>query len=147
MRMRWRINRVDIDLDKMSVVCTKAEKDLAQQVFKDTREYVPFREGVFDRRSRVIGNIIEYSGNMVNYLWEGKKMVNAATGKGPRIIPDVGPRWPKYATLAPTSIPLKYTHDFHSKAQDHWMDASMHDNMKKWADIAEEAIANGYNHY
>ena len=54
------------------------------------------------------------------YLYYGNRMVNSKTGKGPRWIPGVGYRWPKGATLRPTTTPLNYTTTFHPLAGPYW---------------------------
>ncbi len=147
MKTKVKVNRVDVDSGAFCKACTKAERILAQQIHKDTEVYVPMLTGTFSRNSRVLGSIIEYVGDQTGYLWAGVKMVNAKTGKGPRVIPGVGPRWPKHAVLAPTSEPLNYTKDFHPKAGPAWMDRSEADNHRRWKTVAEEAVANGYNDY
>lgn len=141
MRVKYKITRYDnITPADFGVAASEAEKRLAQRMARDTEEFVPFLSGKFAKNTRVINNLVIYQGDQVRYLYEGVKMVNAATGKGPRLIPDVGPRWPKYAELAPTSEPLTFTKSEHPLAQSHWMDASERKNGKKWADLAEEAI-------
>lgn len=147
MRIKISMTRADIDPAAIQAVCTKAEMLLAQQIAKDTRPFVPALTSVFDRSTKVIGNKIVYTGDQVNYLWEGVRMVNAATGKGPRYIPDVGYRWPKGAQLRPTTTPLKYSTEMHPRAQSHWMDASERENGRKWAEYAERLIANGFDKY
>ena len=142
-----KLSRCDIRTSDFVRACTHAERILAQQMHKDTRTFVPMLTGVFDRNSRVIGNIIEYRGDQANYLWHGVKMINKATGAGPMIIPGVGPRWPKGAQLVPTRAPINYTKDFHPLAGDHWMDRSERANGKRWTKTAEEAVAHGFDKY
>lgn len=121
----------------------KLENALAWQILKDTDEFVPALTGSFAIISHVIGNVIVYPGPYARYLWHGKAMVNAATGKGPRYIPEVGWRWPKGAILKPTSRPLKFNTSVHAKAQSHWMDASRAKNMKKWERMGAKIYADG----
>ena len=54
------------------------------------------------------------------YLHEGKVMVNAATGKGPGVIPGVGPRWRRGTQLKATGRPLTYTLTKNPEAGPHW---------------------------
>lgn len=146
MRKRYKLTRFDdIEPADFGVAATAAEKRLAQQMASDTEPYVPALTGVFARNTRVINNMIIYQGDQVFYLWKGHKMVNAKTGKGPRLIPDVGYRWPLHAKLRETSQPLTYTKSMHPKAQDHWMEASEKKNGNAWAQLAEEAIARELN--
>ena len=145
--MRLKVKVTKLGLSDVGKACTAAEKVLAQEIHKSTRPYVPMLTGAFDRNSRVIGNVIEYVGDQVNYLWNGVKMVNSKTGAGPRVIPGVGPRWPKGATLVPTAAPLHYTTDHHAKAGPAWMERSERDNGRKWQEIGEEAVAHGLDKY
>lgn len=120
--------------------CKQAETALAVQVLKDTRPFVPALTGVFSNLARVDKNEVVYTGDQVRYLYEGKVMVDAATGKGPMNIPDVGLRWHKGATLTPTEKDLVFTTDMHPKAQAHWMEASYEQNAEKWAAVGEKAV-------
>lgn len=120
--------------------CKQAETALAMQVLKDTRPFVPALTGVFSNLARVDKNEVVYTGDQVRYLYEGKVMVDAATGKGPMNIPDVGLRWHKGATLTPTEKDLVFTTDMHPKAQAHWMEASYEQNAEKWANVGEKAV-------
>lgn len=133
----------NIDPNLLTGRASKVEKALAWQILKDTDEYVPARTGVFAAMAHVIGNVIIYTGRQVHYLWHGVAMVNSATGKGPRYIPEVGWRWPKGAILAPTDRPLNISTSMHAKAQSHWMDASSAHNMKKWEKIALKVYTDG----
>lgn len=131
-----------IDPKLLKKPCSKAEVILANQIKKDTTTYVPMLSGSQAERAYVDGNVLVYPGPYARYLWAGKVMVNAATGKGPANIPNVGPRFPLGATLMPTARELTYTKDFHPKAQDHWFEASKRDNMDKWLRVAEKAVKN-----
>lgn len=122
---------------------SKLERALAWQILKDTTEFVPALTNSLTIRSHVIGNRIVYPGPYANYLWHGVAMVNAATGKGPMYIPEVGYRWPKGAILKPTNRPLKFNTSVHAKAQSHWMDASCAQNMAKWAKMGAKIYTDG----
>lgn len=120
--------------------CKQAEPALAVQVLKDTRPFVPALTGVFSNLARVDKNEVVYTGDQVRYLYEGKVMVDAVTGKGPMNIPDVGIRWHKGATLRPTDRDLVFTTDMHPNAQSHWMEASYEKNAENWAADGEKAV-------
>lgn len=120
--------------------CKAAEIVVATQALKDTIPFVPALTGVFSNMARTDGNEIVYTGDQARYLYEGKVMVDAATGKGPMNIPDVRLRWHKGATLTPTAKDLVFTTDMHPQAQSHWMDASYKKNGDKWARVAEKAV-------
>ena len=63
-----------------------------------------------------INTFVPYARN----LHEGKVMVNAATGKGPGVIPGVGPRWRRGTQLKATGRPLTYTLTKNPEAGPHW---------------------------
>ena len=122
---------------------TKLERALAWQILKDTVPFVPALTGSLSIRSHVIGNRIVYPGPYARYLWHGKVMVNAATGKGPMNIPEIGYRWPRGAILKPTGRDLKFNTSMHAKAQSHWMDASKAQNMARWARMGVKIYTDG----
>lgn len=133
----------NIDPNLLTGRATKLEKALAWQILKDTEDFLPALTGSFTTRSYVVGNKIVYPGPYAWYLWYGKAMVNAATGKGPMYIPEVGYRWPKGAILKPTNRDLNFNTSMHSKAQSHWMDASKRQNMAKWTKIGAKVYTDG----
>lgn len=133
---------------------SKAEETLTQQVARDTEDFVPFLSGSLANRTIVDGNLIVYPGPYARYLYYGKKMVDAATGKGPmKIIGDDGvPVWRfrKGATLKPKygeDSDLEYTKEGlkgkgHKNAQAFWFDASKAQNLDKWLRISERMMKN-----
>ena len=135
--------KTNIDASLLSGRATKTEQALAWQILKDTDPFVPAKTLSFAHRAYVKGNYIIYSGPYARYLWYGKRMVNAATGKGPRYIPEVGWRWPKGAVLKPTDEPLNISTAVHKDATAMWVNASKARNMKKWAQIAARIYTDG----
>lgn len=133
----------NIDPNLLSGRATKLEKAMAWQVFKDTRPFVPAKTMSLNQRSYVRGSYIVYPGPYARYLYYGKVMVNAKTGKGPMFIPEVGYRWPKGAILRPTNRDLKISTAVHKDATSHWMDVSLARNGKRWDDIARRIYTNG----
>ena len=129
--------------DKLAEVSTKAEHIVALQVRKDTSPYVPAHTRSLDTRTRVDGQQIIYPGPYAKYLYYGKVMVDAATGKGPmRIVSEDGTeviRFRKGAKLRPTDRDLKIQRSMHPKAQSHWFEASKAKNLPKWLRVAKEA--------
>lgn len=123
---------------------SKAEHTVANQVKSDTEPFVPMLTGSQVNRTRVIGNSIIYPGPYARYLYYGKVMVDAATGKGPmRIVDELGNeyiRFRKGAKLKPTSRPLKYTKDFHKDAGPRWFERSKAKNLDKWLRVARKAV-------
>lgn len=129
--------------ERLASASEKAEHTVAIQVQKDTSPYVPFLTGSLDTRTRVDGSYIIYPGPYARYLYYGKVMVDAATGKGPmRIVSKDGTeviRFRKGATLKPIDRDLKIQRSMHPKAQSFWLEASKAKNFPKWLRVAKEA--------
>ena len=94
-----------------------------KNVLQRIQAYMPYRTGntidLTINHSPISKPAINTFTNYARYLHEGKVMVNAATGKGPGMVPGVGPRWKKYTELKATDRPLVYTKK-HPKAGSHW---------------------------
>lgn len=122
----------------------EVQKFLTLTISRRIGRYMPHVSGFLEtKEKRITGPTrIEVVGPEVKYLYYGKKMVNAQTGKGPAYIPDVGYRYRKGTKLKPTDTPLEYTKTFNPNAGPFW-DRRM---MAEEADeIGEEvsAYANG----
>ena len=106
--------------------------------------YMPHVTGALETKQKYIASptSIEVVGPQVKYLYFGKRMVNAKTGKGPGYIKDVGYRYRKGTKLVPTGEPLNYTKTFNPRAGPFW-DRRMMAAEKE--EIGEEvsAYANG----
>lgn len=76
-------------------------------------------------------NQIIYPGPYARYLYYGKLMVDPATGSS-------------YAQKGATKVladkNLVFNKAMHSKAQDHWFEASKAENMNKWLRVAGKAV-------
>lgn len=138
--IRFNVKKELINTKLLQVPCSRAESVLANQALKDTDRYVPMLTGSLKQRAHVQGNMLIYPGPYARYLYEGKAMVNAATGKGPMLIPDVGYRWPKGAKLRASDKDLVFTHDFHPDAQARWFEVSKAQYIKKWERVTEKAV-------
>ena len=86
--------------------------------------YMPYRTGVTIKLTQAQSPISQPEINTfvpyARYLHEGKVMVNAATGKGPGVIPGIGPRWRRGTHLKATGRPLTYTLTKNPEAGPHW---------------------------
>ena len=93
-------------------------------VLRHIVRYIPYRTGATIKLTQAqspvsqpeINTFVPYA----RYLHEGKVMVNAATGKGPGVIPGVGPRWRRGTQLKATGRPLTYTLTKNPEAGPHW---------------------------
>ena len=95
-----------------------------QNVLRRIKRYMPFQSGATYKITVIQTDIrkpeIVTDTPYAEYLFEGKKMVNAKTGKGPALIPGVGYRYKKGTTLKRTESPLSYTKTKNPKAGPHW---------------------------
>lgn len=109
----------------------KAQTAVAIQAQKDTSPYVPALTGDLDRRTKVDGSLIIYPGPQSRMLYNGKLMVDPATGSSYA---------PKGTTKVLTDKNLVFNKVMHSQAQDHWFEASKAENMDKWLRVAGKAV-------
>lgn len=132
---------------KLAAASTRGEHAVAVQAAKDTSPFVPFLTGSLDQRTRVDGNTIIYPGPYARYLYYGKVMVDATTGKGPmRIVGKDGTeviRFRRGAKLRPTDRDLNINQSGHRQAQSHWFEASKAQNLEKWLETAQKAVTHG----
>lgn len=149
LKISIRDNFSDVLMKKLEEAGPKAAHALAVQVAKDTEPFVPARTKSLVNRTnlikdRVVANQIVYPGPYARYLYYGKVMVDASTGKGPmRIVGKDGSeviRFRKGAKLKPTDKPLDISKSVHPQAQDHWFEGSKAQNLEKWTEVAEKLV-------
>ncbi len=128
----------EIRFDRFSHQFAAAQEWLAEQVLADCKPFMPFQTGSMTQRSYVAegGKHVVFPGPCARMQYEGKVMVDAATGKGPMKIPDGSGgyllRFRKGATLVPTDRPLNYSTTANPQATDHWFDAAKAANQDYW---------------
>ena len=110
--------------------CTKAEHIVALQVKKDTAPFVPMRNGVLRKETKVIGNQIIYPGPYARYLYFGKLYVDPVTGS---------PLAKKGVTKVP-AVPERDLKFWHPGTRSHWFEASKAQNLEKWLRVADKAV-------
>lgn len=95
-----------------------------QNVLKRVKSYMPYLSGGLYKLTVAQTDIekpeIVTVAPQAGYLYRGKKMVNAETGKGPANIPGVGFRYRKGTILKATREPLNYTKTKNPKAGPQW---------------------------
>ena len=139
--LKFRVHTSGLDSlpERLASASEKAEHTVAIQVQKDTSPFVPFLTGSLNTRTRVDGSWIIYPGPYARYLYYGKVMVDAATGKGPmRIVAKDGTeviRFRKGATLKATTRDL----NIRRPGRSHWFEVSKAKNLPKWLQVAKEA--------
>ena len=129
---------------KLQEAGPRAAHAVAIQIASDTEPFVPALNKSLVNRTRVIGSSVVYPGPYARYLYNGKVMVDAATGKGPmHFVDKYGNEvvlFPKGSTLKETDRNLVFTKSVHSQAQDHWSEASKAQNLDKWVRVAGKAV-------
>ena len=93
-------------------------------VLRRIKKYMPFVSGALYKmtvaQTDINKPLIATEAPQAGYLFIGKKMVNARTGKGPALIPGVGFRYKRGTILKPTNIPLNYTKTKNPHAGPRW---------------------------
>lgn len=100
-----------------------AQRFHTANVLKRIKRYMPFLSGMTYKvtvaQTDISKPYIITNTPYAKYLFYGKKMVNAETGKGPMMIPGVGPRYKKGTVLKVTGENLQYTKK-NPNAGPHW---------------------------
>lgn len=125
---------------KINPANDKMVSALTIQIAKDTERFVPMLNGKLRQQTRIVKSEIIYPGPYARYLYEGYKMVDAATGKPAFYIEGVGFRFPRGSKLRPTSEKLSYTE---AGTGDHWFEKSKDKNLKKWERVAKKEFLHG----
>ena len=102
---------------KIAALANKSEVWLANEILKDTDQYVPMSGAPAGQAARAYadGNMVVYPGPYARYLYYGKVMEG-----------------PKYGPKHATDKDLVYTQQHHAQAQSHWFEASKAQNLPKW---------------
>lgn len=145
--VRESLNDWGIDA-KLANSAKRAEHAMAVQAAKDTDPYVPMRTGRLKNSARpenVKDNLIIYTGPYARYLYYGKVMVNAATGKGPMHFTDKKGNevimFRKGTKLRASNRDLNIRPSTTSPyAQAFWFEASKRQNLEKWKRFAARAV-------
>ena len=124
--------RIRIELEPVTAVVNRlglapngrAQKFHTNNVMRRMAKYMPYRTGATIKLMIAQTDIsrpeIIVPGPYAQYLYYGKRMVNAKTGKGPAMIPGVGLRFPRGSQLKVTDIPLEYTVTKNPQAGPFW---------------------------
>ena len=155
LRAKYSNATMQIDLGKVENGLQCAQYRLDNAVMQSMIPYMPKQTGTFINVTQGMSQAIAGSGKVVaaappmgRYLYEGKVMVDAETGKGPQKIP-IGPgdayllRFRKGAKLKATDRPLQYSKHANPKATDHWFEAARERDEKAWIRIAQKGLEEG----
>lgn len=146
--------RMDVNLDRFHRQIEKAQYLLDSAVMDSMVPYMPKQTGTFVNATRAMSASLAGSGVVVaaappmgRYLYEGKVMVDAATGKGPMLIEESPgrfvPRFRKGARLKATDRPLNYSKKAHPKVEDHWFEKAKDVHGKQWIKLAKKEGGGG----
>ena len=121
---------VNISLNRFENQVQEAQNWLDGQVFTDMEKYMPFRDGNMRNVSAIMSRSMQGSGRVIagappygRFLYEGKVMVDPATGSP----------WARAgAKKVVTDRDLVFDKTAHPRATDHWFDAAKTENVKSW---------------
>lgn len=126
--------KANIDPKLIARRTQKADHILALQVAKDTEPFVPALTKSLANRTKVDGGKIIYPGPYAHYLYNGKLMIDPATGSA----------WAKKgATKTLTDRNLVFNTAVHNQAQDHWFEAAKALDLDKWLRVYGRALESG----
>lgn len=145
---------MQIDLSRFEGQYSRAQYELDSMVMQSMIPFMPAETGTFINVTQGMSQALAGSGvvaaaapPMGRFLYEGKKMVDSATGKGPAKI-TIGPgeyilRFRKGAKLQATEEPLHYSTHVNPNATDHWFDASKEADGEAWVEKAKKTAGGG----
>lgn len=133
----------EINLKVYELRFRKAQQWLGDRVLEDCKACMPLLTGSLQQRSHTEdgGAKVVFPGPYAGYLYRGKVMVDAETGKGPRKIP-TGPgeyilRFRKGAKLVPTDRDLTYSRP---EAVPEWFEHAKSLNKQFWLQGVTEIL-------
>jgi hypothetical protein len=145
--------RVNLNLSRFDKQYQEAQKALDEAVMTSMEPFMPMVSGNFMQRTKAIsdslagsGKVCAGAGPMGRFLYEGWRMVDSATGKGPRPVTIDGVptfRWRKGAELVATNTPLNYTKTHHPEVEEHWFEKAKEKDGSAWVKLAKEKAGGG----
>lgn len=145
--LRERGVQARLDMGRASARATRAYIRLHEMAAEDMLPYMPARTGAFRERTLAAnrtmagsGHIYAGVGPMGRYLYRNRAMVDAATGRGPQVIPGVGPRFEKGARLAVTDRPLRYSA---AGTQPAWFEYAKARRLDQWIREVQRIVDGG----
>lgn len=146
--------KINLNLSEMGERFNRAQFALDSAVMTSMVPFMPMEDGSFINETRARSASLAGTGQVCaaappqgRFLYEGKTMVDAETGKGPmRFMSKYGEatyRFRKGAKLKATDKPLQYTKTKHPKAQSHWFDAAKKQDEQSWIRTAKKVAGGG----
>lgn len=121
-----------LNLARWKRVTDKARNELAEMVLRDTKPYVPNREGKLERSARILdkGRYIRYKTPYARFLWYGKLMLSPS-----------GSSWARRGEKKHVvDIDLNYSQKINPKAGKKWVKRAERDNLENWKRRVKEIL-------
>lgn len=139
--------QVDIDFKHLQQNFNDAQYVLDNAIMTSMVPLMPMQDGSFIDKTKGQSGALAGSGKVVaaaspygRFLYEGKKMVDTKTGKGPlKITNEFGEekiRWRKGAKLKPTNEPLSYSRG----RTDHWFEKAKDRDCDNWVNLVKKEM-------
>lgn len=144
----------ELDLSRFEKQFQQAQFALDSTVMTDMIPYMPMQTGTFMNVTKAMSASLAGSGTVVagappmgRFLYEGKKMVDSTTGRGPFNVAKKGEvpvwRYHKGAKLEATNEPLSYSKNAHPQVTDHWFDAAKAKHVNEWVNMTKRIAGGG----
>lgn len=145
---------LDVDLSRFEKQYGKAQYALDSMIMTSMVPYMPHQTGTFINVTKAMSAAIAGSGTVVaaappmgRFLYEGKKMVDEKTGRGPFNVAPEGEtpvwRYRKGAKLKATDQPLNYDTSHNPKVTDHWFDTAKKNHGASWVKAVKNIAGGG----
>ncbi len=139
--------KIKLDMSGLDEAIQRAQYALDGAIMHSMIPFMPkvsenFIERTVAKSASVQGTGIVYAGvgPEGRYLYKGKVMVDAKTGKGPMNIPGVGLRYKLGAKLKATERELNFNKLANPDVQKEWFLPAKKKDLKSWIDQAQNAI-------
>lgn len=145
--------QMEVDFGRIEDNLNRAQYLLDSAVMNSMIRFMPKQTGTFINATLEKSQSLAGSGKVVaaappmgRFLYEGVKMVDSVTGKGPIPI-EISPkeviyRFRKGAKLEPSTERLKYSTHANPDATDHWFDAAKAADGEDWVEMVK-SVADG----
>lgn len=145
---------MEVDLSRFEKQFQNAQYALDSAVMLSMEKYMPKRDGIFIDVTKGMSESLAGSGTVVaaappfgRYLYEGVKMVDEETGRGPFNIAKKGEppefRYRKGAKLKATKEPLNYNRNGNPDVTDHWFETAKKNHGESWVRVAKNIAGGG----
>ena len=139
--------KIKLDMGGAEKAMRRAQYALDGAIMQSMIPFMPKVNGDFIQRTvaksaavQGTGTVYAGAGPEGRYLYMGKVMVDAKTGKGPMNIPGVGLRYKKRTKLKATERELDFNKLANPDVQKEWFLPAKKKDLKSWIEQAQNAI-------